>query len=106
MEVPMTESKTKTNVKPEKTIREGAVAASIWRRQSPTGFAYYDFSLSRSWKAQKSGREGYSLNFFSDNQEQLGKVISGASAWIAENQPKLVADSEQAVSTSDDLLQF
>ena len=91
----MTEKTTKANTKPEKTIREGAVAASIWRRQSPTGFSYYDFSLSRSWKAQKSGREGYSLNFFSENQEQLGKVISGATAWIAEHQAKLAAETDQ-----------
>jgi hypothetical protein len=33
---------------PVHTIREGSVAASIWRRQSPSGYAYYDFSLTRS----------------------------------------------------------
>ena len=38
-----------------KVIRRGAVAASIWRRQTPTGFEYLDFSLSRSWKL-KSGK--------------------------------------------------
>ena len=47
-----------------KTVREGAVAASIWRRQSPTGLPYYDFSLSRSWKSMASGKTGYSQNFF------------------------------------------
>ena len=82
----MTDKKEKTNVTPETTIRRGAVAASIWRRQSPSGFEYYDFSLSRSWKAKTSGREGYSLNFFSDNMDQLNVVIQEAASWIADHQ--------------------
>ncbi len=31
-----------------KSYAIGAIAASIWQRQSPSGYAYYDFSLSRS----------------------------------------------------------
>jgi len=34
---------------PIRVIRKGAIAASIWRRQTSTGFEYLDFSLSRSW---------------------------------------------------------
>ena len=34
-------------VDPVHVIRKGAIAASIWQRQSPSGFAYHDFSLSR-----------------------------------------------------------
>ena len=41
---------TGTKHKPLKVIRRGAIAASIWRRKSPTGFVYLDFTLSRSWK--------------------------------------------------------
>ena len=69
---------------PVQTIREGAIAASIWQRQSPSGYAYYDFSLSRSWKSMTSGKTGYSKNFFDRNQDDLIKVIERASAWIAE----------------------
>lgn len=60
---------------PVQTIREGAVAASIWKRQSPTGFPYYDFSLSRSWKSMSSGKTGYSPNFFSRHKAELLNVI-------------------------------
>ncbi len=35
---------------PVHVVRKGAIAASIWQRQSPSGYAYFDFSLSRSWK--------------------------------------------------------
>ena len=70
----MNEPTKKTSVKPVKTVRQGAVAANIWKRQAPSGFEYYDFSLSRSWKAKSSGREGYSPNFFVDNEECLGRL--------------------------------
>jgi len=55
----MTDTKTtKPPVKPEVTIRRGAVAASIWKRQAPSGFEYFDFSLSRAWKATSTGHDG------------------------------------------------
>jgi len=89
MELPMNDTKTKPQAKPEITIRRGAVAASIWKRQAPSGFEYFDFSLSRAWKAKSSGRDGYSLNFFCYNEEQLGVIIKEASSWIAERQADL-----------------
>ncbi len=33
------------NMDPVHVIRKGAIAASIWQRQSPSGFAYYDYSV-------------------------------------------------------------
>jgi len=48
---------------PVKTIRRGAVAASIWKRQTPTGFEYLDFSLSRSWKLKSGEKEAFSKGF-------------------------------------------
>jgi hypothetical protein len=41
-------------VDPVHVVGRGASGASIWKRQSPTGFAYYDFSLSRSWKSMSA----------------------------------------------------
>jgi len=90
----MSEAKRKLNAKPIKTIRHGAVAASIWRRQSPTGFEYFDFSLSRSWKTQKTGREGYSPNFFANNEPELLATINEAASWIAGQQASLLAGQE------------
>ena len=67
-------------------IREGAVSASIWKRQSPSGYSYYDYSLSRSFESLSSGKTGHSKNFFSRNHFDLGKVIEKASKWIAERE--------------------
>ena len=72
---------------PVETIREGAVAASIWKRQTPTGFEYLDFSLSRSWKMKNGEKEGYSQNFFEKNEEALQQVIAKACAYIRLHQP-------------------
>lgn len=84
---------------PVHTIREGGVGASIWRRQSPSGYAYYDFSLTRSWKSLSSGNTGYSKNFFARNQAELLVVIEKASAWIINHEePLRLAPAEQAAA--------
>ena len=83
---------------PVHVVRKGAIAASIWRRQSPSGFAYYDFSLSRSWKSMSSEKTGYSRNFFETNQADLWEVIERASAWIVEKR-----ESEKDLSNPADL---
>lgn len=80
----------KADNKPVHVVREGGVAAMIWQRESSTGFPYYEFSISRSWKSVANGKTGYSSNFFAKNQGQLLNVIQQASAWIAENETQLV----------------
>lgn len=68
---------------PVHVVRQGAIAASIWLRQSPSGFGFYDYTLSRSWKAKSTGKAGYSKSFFAANRENLIAVIEEVSAWIA-----------------------
>lgn len=80
---------------PVQVIRQGAIAASIWQRQSPSGFAYYDYTLSRSWKSLGTGKAGYSKSFFGANEKELVEVIQKATAWIAE-QPQGKATEEAA----------
>ena len=74
------------SAEPVHTIREGAVAASIWQRQSLSGYAYFDFSLSRSWKSMSSNTTGYSKNFFARNAEELRRVIDRAAQWIIDRE--------------------
>ncbi len=78
-----TKSEDSENMDPVHVVRKGAIAASVWKRQSPSGFAYYDFSLSRSWKSMSSEKMGYSRNFFDNNHADLVEVIQLASAWIS-----------------------
>ena len=85
----MSDDKTKNrkgNVqKPIKMFRVGAIAASVWKRQTSTGFEYLDFSLSRSWKLKSGEKEGYSTSFFHNNEDALVDVIKQAAAFILEN---------------------
>ncbi len=67
---------------PVKVFRCGAIAASVWPRQTATGFRYLEFSLSRSWKTKSGDKEGYSQNFFENNEEALMEVIQDASEFI------------------------
>jgi len=90
-----TKKKTKdqdaAGTEPVKVIRQGAIAASIWKRQSPSGFAYYDFTISRSWKTQ-TGKTGYSKNYFGTNKEALLAVVTETSEWISANSQELPAN--------------
>ena len=83
---------------PEQVIRDGGIAAMIWRRESTTGFPYYEFSLSRSWKSVSSGKTGYSQNYFSKNEAQLVKVIELAGKWIAEAESRDQAEKAEALA--------
>ena len=76
----------KPNQHPIKVIRIGAIAASVWKRQTATGFEYLDFSLSRSWKLKSGEREGYSQSFFENNEEALFDVINLACSYIRDQQ--------------------
>lgn len=76
---------------PVRVIRHGAIAASIWQRQSPSGFAYFDFTLSRSWKS-KAEKTGYSKSFFGTNKDQLLAAITEAAEWIAANSQEQAGD--------------
>ena len=67
------------------TIRDGAVAASIFRGSTSDGHTYLYYELFRAWKAQASGREGYSKKFYERNEEALIKVITMASRWMEQH---------------------
>ena len=90
------EAKKKKAASPENpvhTVHAGAVSAAIWRRQSPAGYEYLDFSLNRSFEALSSGSKGHSRNFFARNRQELLEVIEQATRWIAEQESQHSADS-------------
>ena len=68
-----------------KTIRDGAVAANIFRSNTPDGHCYLYFEISRAWKSQSSNREGYSKKFYERNQQALVNVVNQACQWIKEH---------------------
>ena len=102
-EKPETKKKKKTSdgtkKGPEQVIRDGGIAAMIWRRESTTGFPYYEFSLSRSWKSVSSGKDWLLAELtFQRNEAQLVKVIELASKWIAEAESRDQAEKAEALA--------
>ncbi len=69
--------------KPTKTFREGAVAASVWLRQTSAG-VFYDVTFSRSWKNDDTGKFGYSQSFSDYHLDPLAELAKEAAMWIAE----------------------
>jgi len=98
-----TKESTDVRQHPVKTIRRGAVAASIWKRQTPTGFEYLDFSLSRSWKLKSGEKEGYSQNFFVANEEALSEVVTEACRFIRTQQVTVAGTDGPTVVEQVDL---
>ena len=84
------------------TIREGAVAATIWRRQSSAGMEYLDFSLSRSWKSKNGEKEGYSHNFFEANEKALVQVIIKACTFIRDQHTERTDTDSDEETIGDD----
>lgn len=86
---------------PVHTVRKGAIAANIWQRQSPSGYAYFDFSLSRSWKSLSTDKQGYSRNFFETSADDLFEVIRQASAWITARKEEIAATSPSLLGRAE-----
>lgn len=105
----MTEYRTEENLthrgehsrKPVHRVRRGPVTATIWLKQSETGYYYYSFSLSRSWKSAASGKAGFSRSFFERHRDHLIEVILAATEWIEErhaNATTTVVDTTKAAA--------
>ena len=69
---------------PIHVITVGAVSASIYLRQAPSGYAYHAYHLKRSYRSLTTRNAIQSTDFFVDNQADLVAVIAQASQWIAE----------------------
>lgn len=91
-----------TAERPVHMVRRGAIAASIWQRSRDAGGVYFEYTLSRSWKSQNGGRQGYSHGFFSRNVGELSEVINEATRWIATREQAMLAEDEVS-KFSDDL---
>jgi hypothetical protein len=95
---PMPPSVSNGKTKPDKkvhpinVIRNGAIAASVWKRQTSSGFEYLDFSLSRSWKLKNGQREGYSQNFFESNADAIKDVIERTCQFIRSRAAEQLTD--------------
>ena len=85
-----------------RVFRQGAVAASIWKRTAASGHEYYDFSLSRSWRSKDGSKQGYSPNFYASNEAELTTVIQDACQWIAQHQSQLQANEAERGSSEQD----
>ena len=83
-----TSNKNQAASKYVETVRDkeqGAIAANIFRGNTPDGFTYLYFEISRSWKSQAGNRDGYSKKFYSRNAEAIGRVAMEAAQWIEHN---------------------
>jgi len=102
-------SKPKKNTQPSnyvQTIREGAIAANIFRGNTADGHTYLYFELSRSWKSQSGGRQGYSKKLYPRNADAVCTVARQAARWIDEHPeaadgPIEVNDSTAAALASE-----
>lgn len=100
MEEVQTKTRTKNRTasddgqKPVHVITVGGLVASIYLRQAPSGYAYYAYSIKRSYRSLTTNNQIYSTDFFAENRSDLTTCISQASIWIA-NESERSRDSQQ-----------
>lgn len=74
--------------KPVHVVTVGTLVACIHLRQAPSGYAYYAYSIKRSYRSLTSGSQIHSTDFFAENKSDLIAVITQASLWIAKESEK------------------
>lgn len=84
IEKPKAAAKQKAPAKVIRDENDRAIAASIWEREGQEGVTYFTYTISRSYKS-KTGKEGYSADFYARNAAAIGNVAKRAEAWIADN---------------------
>jgi transcriptional regulator of heat shock response len=71
-----------TKHKPVHQIRSGECTASIFQRQSNSGYNYYDYVLTRNWSSRNTSRQAAGSTFFEHHERDLVDVIQKATAWL------------------------
>ena len=77
-------SKQQTNSKqvPIKVLVFGEITASIYKKQSLTGYRFYDYELTRAWQSMSTKKEAHGNTFFERNLDDIVAAARGASACI------------------------
>lgn len=64
-----------------KAIADGETA-SIFLRQSNSGFQYFDLSLTRNWRSRTTNKVSSENSFFCENEGEIVQAVKEAAAWI------------------------
>ena len=77
-------NKQQTNSKqvPIKVLVFGEITASVFEKQSLTGYRFYDYELARVWKSMSTKREAHGNSFFERNLDDIVAAARAASACI------------------------
>ncbi len=89
--------------KPEKVIRSGAVAASIWSRKGNRGL-YWEFTISRCFKQPDSEKFCYSSSFRERDAQAVAQCMDEACSWIRDQydvRPKSPETASQQVQEQE-----
>ena len=73
-----------TKRKPVHQIRSGECTASIFLRQSNSGYSYYDYMLTRNWSSRNTSRQAAGNTFFEHHERDLIDVVQKATTWLRE----------------------
>ena len=89
--------------KPVEVIEVGEVKAEVYVRQSNCGLVYYQYVLSRMWRAMATGKVAQSSALFESNEEDAVQAVRKVSARIRELATKATgrSDSDKSQGTPE-----
>ena len=90
----MKEEDKRSKTGPVKTIRQGAIGASIWERSGKKG-TFYEYTISRSYKGA-DGKSGYAQTYHAYDSDAIRWVVEQASSWIRGRESQTQGDEVAA----------
>lgn len=101
-------SRKNTNNVKSKPIYEvtcGSITGSAFRRVTNSGFSYIDFTLTRSWTSQSTGKLQRSGTFFQEHEKDIVECCRQMANWIrAQNSAVVGEESETACDPADGVI--
>jgi hypothetical protein len=88
--------------RPVAVFKLGRVRVSIWRNHSPQYGAWFSFTLSRTYKDQKTGEFKNASSFGVDDLLLLGEVCRQARWWYEDEQARQRREEAQAAHAAAD----
>lgn len=80
--------------KPVEVIEVGEIKAEVFLRQSNCGLIYYQYVLTRQWRAMATGKLAQGSALFESNEEDAVQAVRKVSARIRELAAKATGTSD------------
>jgi hypothetical protein len=85
----------------EETLRRGDIVANVYKRQSLSGYVFFEYVIRRCWTSASSGKEQQGSSMHAVNEADLLALIPAATLRIRELNSGAAPESKRTNETID-----